>query len=87
MDGNRCIREIVELIRSEEHLDQSGISDEEIFDDLRVVYSTFNGVMDIMALRDKSVPPFKSYRQMQDRLKDSGERSAPKPACSLPTVP
>ena len=75
MDGNRCLRAILELIKSEEQLDQSGISDEEIFDDFRVIYSTFNGVMDIMALRDKSVSPFKSYRQMQRRLRDNCQRS------------
>ena len=75
MDGNRCLREILELIKSEEQLDPSGVAEEEIFHDFRIIHSTFNGVMDIMALRDTSVPPFKSYRQMQSRLSDKCEES------------
>lgn len=67
MNGSTSLREILELIAAEDRLKQNTISDEEILDDFKAIYNVFN-LLGLMVLRHNSVPPFKTYQQMQKSI-------------------
>jgi len=65
LNGYNPLKKIFELVRKEKEFKQNVPSDEEIFYDFKNIYDLFD-LMDLMLLRHRSVPPFKTYQQMQE---------------------
>ncbi len=67
LSGNISLKEMFDLIRTELY-SQNKPSDEELFNDFMNIYKPLN-LLDLIALRHKSVPAFKTELQIQNRIK------------------
>ncbi len=59
LDGNTSLKKIIELVKEDNQLETNKISNEEIFASIKEIYEVFN-ILDIMVLKHKSVPSFKT---------------------------
>ena len=65
LNGYNPLNKIFELVKKEKEFKHEVPLDKEIFEDFKSIYHLFN-LMDLMVLRHRSVPPSKTYQQMQE---------------------
>lgn len=59
MDGKTSLKKIMEFVKEDNRMEKNKTSNEEIFASIKDIYEVFN-MLDIMVLRHKSVPPYKT---------------------------
>ncbi|MDD5010696.1 MAG: class I SAM-dependent methyltransferase [Phycisphaerae bacterium] len=68
LNGYNPLNKIFELVKKEKEFKNGPLPDnKEIFEDFRNIYFLFN-LMDLMVLRHRSVPPDKTYPEMQEPI-------------------
>lgn len=67
LDGERCLKEIFNLVRNDMGRSERQLTDKELLKEFRPVYELFNSVS-LILLRHKSVGKFCSIEEMQRRL-------------------